>query len=271
MKNILKLTITLATMALTFVACDKTDTPSGDNGSVDNSPLKERTIIYSVSNSESRKTLTTEAEWDAMLERFCDQAANGSEVVFYNMSQPTSLVGNNTKGDIDDSQTLNTTSRDEMKAWMKEMEKEGLTVKVTYDEGTGVWHGEAYATAPSANTSGNIIGTWHFARMVVSHFDENGQLMGSDLYEPEAGGGSMYYIFAEDSTLSLTMNGIGGITATDNSTWSLSDDGMLSSDLLPSGTYWNVNWITANTMILSSTSIGTEEGDMYYQLQFDRE
>ena len=62
-----------------------------------------------------------------------------------------------------------------------------------------------------------------------------------------------------------------GTTATDSSTWTLSDDGILYSVLLPSGANWNVNWITPNTMILSRADLGTEEGDQYYQLQFDRQ
>ena len=266
MNSIIKLTTLLSAMALTFVACEKTDNPAGGNTIV-TPAAKERTIIYAVSNSENRQVLKTEAEWDAMLERFCDQAASGSEVVFYNMDQTTYLHGS-TKGLSKENRTINTTSREEMKAWMKEMEKEGRTVRVSYDEGSGTWHGEAYATAPANNTLGILVDTWHFNCMVVSHVGTDGQLLGSDLYVPDENGGAMYYTFDADGNVTMTMYGIGGVTATDSASWTLSDDGVLCSDLMPNGGCWNVNWATPNTMIISREELGTDEGDLYYQLQF---
>jgi len=266
MNSIIKLTTLLSAMTLTLVACEKTDDPAGGNAIV--TPVaKERTIIYAVSNSENRQALKTEAEWDAMLERFCDQAAAGSEVVFYNMDQTTYLHGS-TKGLSKENRTINTTSREEMKAWMKEMEKEGRTVRVSYDEGSGTWHGEAYATAPANNTLGIIVDTWHFNCMVVSHVGTDGQLLGSDLYVPDENGGAMYYTFDADGNVTMTMYGIGGVTATDSASWTLSDDGVLCSDLMPNGGCWNVNWATPNTMIISREELGTDEDDLYYQLQF---
>ncbi len=266
MNSIIKLTTLLSAMTLTLVACEKTDDPAGGNAIV--TPVaKERTIIYAVSNSENRQALKTEAEWDAMLERFCDQAAAGSEVVFYNMDQTTYLHGS-TKGLSKENRTINTTSREEMKAWMKEMEKEGRTVRVSYDEGSGTWHGEAYATAPANNTLGIIVDTWHFNCMVVSHVGTDGQLLGSDLYVFDENGGAMYYTFDADGNVTMTMYGIGGVTATDSASWTLSDHGVLCSDLMPNGGCWNVNWATPNTMIISREELGTDEGDLYYQLQF---
>lgn len=266
MNSIIKLTTLLSAMTLTLVACEKTDNPAGGNTIV--TPVaKERTIIYAVSNSENRQALKTEAEWDAMLERFCDQAAAGSDVVFYNMDQTTYLHGS-TKGLSKENHTINTTSREEMKAWMKEMEKEGRTVRVSYDEGSGTWHGEAYATAPANNTLGILVDTWHFNCMVVSHVGTDGQLLGSDLYVPDENGGAMYYTFDADGNVTMTMYGVGGTTATDSASWTLSDDGVLCSDLMPNGGCWNVNWATPNTMILSREELGTDEGDLYYQLQF---
>lgn len=262
MKAIYKLTVLLAALAFTFAACEKPDDPINvSNGMI---TTKERDIIYSVGNNESHRTLSTEDEWDAMLEQFCDQALDGNEVTFYNVSQITYLHSN-TK----ENRTINTTDRNEIKAWMKAMEKEGRTVHVTYDDNTGTWHGEAYATAPTYCTSDILIGTWHFSCMVVTHVGTDGNLIGSDLYEPEAGGGTMYYTFADNGTVTMTMHGIDGTTATDSSTWSLSDDGMLCSDVMPNGGCWNVNWATPNTMIISRADMGTMEGDVYYQLQFE--
>ena len=256
---------------LSLSACEKPENLRG-NGNNDNggSESLHKEIIYSVDATESRQTLTTEEEWDALLDRLCDEAQNGNEVTFYNLSQ-TSYI--QSKGSSKENRTISTISRDEIKSWMKEMERQGLTVQVTYDAGTGTWNGVAYASAPpatvsgSGNTSNILIGTWHFNCMVVTRVDLDGELLGSDLYETEEG--AWYYTFTNDGTVTLTMQGMDGTTTTDSSTWTLSDDGMLCSDLLPSGACWNVNWITPNTMILSIANLGTEEGDLYYQLQFD--
>ncbi len=266
MKAIYRLALMLTALAFTFAACEKPDSPiNGGNG---NSVQKERDIIYSVGGNESHSTLTTEDEWDSLLDHFCEQARNGSEVTFYNTSQTTYLLGD-VKGTSKENHSINTTNRDEMKTWMKAMEKEGLTVKVTYDNNTGTWHGVAYATAPADNTSGILIGTWHFNCMVATYVDSDGHLLGSDLYEPEAGGGSMYYTFDADGTVTMTMHGMDGTTATDSNSWTLSPDGVLCSDLMPNGGCWNVNWATPSTMIISRAEIGTEDGDIHYQLQFE--
>ena len=265
MKKILRFTVLVAVVTLAFSACKDPINNPGGGGEVNNDP-KERLIVYTVGNSENRQALETEGEWDALLDVLCNQAQNGKTVTFYNMNQTTYLQSKGTRSATAPI-TFSTTDRDAMKAWMREREKEGLTVVVTYDNGT--WNGVAYASAPPANTSADVIGTWHFICSVVSQIDQNGSLVNTDLYEPEDG--SMYYTFYDNGTLMLTFNAMDGTTATENSSWSLNDDGQLSSDLLPSGGSWNVNWITDNTMILSRADFGTEEGNLLYQLQFDRE
>ena len=87
--------------------------------------------------------LETEAEWQELLDRFCDYAEEGSEVTFYNANHKV------TKSATKDATTFSTTDREEMKRWMAQMEDEGLTVTVTFDPNTGTWNGTAYATAPS--------------------------------------------------------------------------------------------------------------------------
>jgi hypothetical protein len=79
----------------------------------------------------------------------------------------------------------------------------------------------------------------------------------------------MYYIFNSDGTILLNVNNADSVVATGNSTWTLSDNGILCSDLLPSGECWNVNWISSNTMILSHSDNDTPDGDLVYQLQFE--
>ena len=156
----------LLAAVLCLAACEK------NNGSND----KQRDITYTVGtpspnwhmpdgNRRPMETVTvhleTEAEWQALLDRFCDYAEDGSEVTFYNGTQAASLRSiadklsasqksqaasprTNTK----DATTFSTTDREAMKRWMAQMEDEGMTVTVTFDSNTGTWNGTAYATAP---------------------------------------------------------------------------------------------------------------------------
>jgi hypothetical protein len=39
--------------------------------------------------------------------------------------------------------------------------------------------------------------------------------------------------------------------------------------MLPNGVNWNVNWISPYSMILSRSDLGTDNGNYFYQLQFD--
>lgn len=271
MKKILRIT-TLLAIVLMAASCEKTELPvtpdnnGGNNGGGGN-PITEttkRVVVYAVGDNESRLTLSSDDEWEALLEQFCHYAETGNTVTFYNIET------HHTKAtESKESPSITTADREELKRWMKAMEKEGRTVRVTYDTEGGTWHGEAYATAPANNTQGVLIGTWRFNCMVVTHVGSDGTVISSDLYTTEENGGSWYYAFSVDGTLTITINGMDGTRATDNGTWSLSDDGVLCSELLPSGACWNVNWITPQTLIMSSADLGTEEGDIYYQIQFE--
>jgi len=271
MKKILRIT-TLLAIVLMAASCEKTELPvtpdnnGGNNGGGGN-PITEttkRVVVYAVGDNESRLTLSSDDEWEALLEQFCHYAETGNTVTFYNIET------HHTKAtESKESPSITTADREELKRWMKAMEKEGRTVRVTYDTEGGTWHGEAYATAPANNTQGVLIGTWRFNCMVVTHVGSDGTVISSDLYTTEENGGSWYYAFSVDGTLTITINGMDGTMATDNGTWSLSDDGVLCSELLPSGACWNVNWITPQTLIMSSADLGTEEGDLYYQIQFE--
>lgn len=271
MKKILRIT-TLLAIVLMAASCEKTELPvtpdnNGGNGGGGGNPITEttkRVVVYAVGDNESRLTLSSDDEWEALLEQFCHYAETGNTVTFYNIET------HHTKAtESKESPSITTADREELKRWMKAMEKEGRTVRVTYDTEGGTWHGEAYATAPANNTQGVLIGTWRFNCMVVTHYDQNGQLLNSDLYAPEENSGTWYYTFADDGTLTVTIQGMDGTIGTDQSSWSLSDDGVLSSDLLPNGIHWNVNWISPYTMIITHADLGTAEGDFYYQLQFE--
>jgi hypothetical protein len=267
MRKILRFNILFATAILALTACERPENNDPNGNEVNNNPIK-RVIVYTIGNHENRQTLETDGEWDTMLDMLCSEAQRGNQVTFYNMNQTTYLQAKGLDG-AKGAKTFSTTSSAEMKAWMRKMEEEGRTVVVTY--GNGTWNGTAYATAPSTTTSSTIIGTWHFSRSVVNHIGPNSLLISSDLYVPEDDGGSMYYTFYDNGTMTLIFNGMDGTTATDNSTWTITGEGNLHCELLPNSGIWNVNWITDNSMIISRSDVGTEEGDILYQLQFDRE
>lgn len=149
MKLVSKLTALLAAIAL-MVACgeENTDTPSP---AADNT---KREIVYAVGADEHRTELKSDTEWDALLDTFCDYAQQGQSVTFYNMStQP--LHAAKEVGTIKDATTFSTSNRAEMKQWMKDMEKQGKTVNVTYDSNNGTWNGTAYANAPHQEEPGS--------------------------------------------------------------------------------------------------------------------
>ena len=134
----------LLAAVLCLAACEK------NNESND----KQRDITYTVGTPSSSwhmadtaaTTVTvhleTEAEWQALLDRFCDWAEEGSTVTFHHANNEAK--GHATK----DATTFSTSDREAMKRWMAQMEDEGLTVTVTFDSNTGTWNGTAYATAP---------------------------------------------------------------------------------------------------------------------------
>ena len=139
MKHTVKLFALLAAV-LCLTACEKNND-------------KQRVITYTVTTVGTQRAasavdktttvhLETEAEWQELLDRFCDYAEEGSEVTFYNANHKAA------KSPTKEAVTYSTTDREEMKRWMAQMEDEGMTVTVTYDPATGTWNGTAYATAP---------------------------------------------------------------------------------------------------------------------------
>ena len=145
MKQIARLATLLAAVML-LGACNK------ENSVVSH----ERDIVYIVTDNGAQAAslrdgtvqtttvhLENEAEWQELLDRFCDYAEDGSEVTFYNANHKV------TKSATKDATTFSTTDREAMKRWMAEMEDAGKTVTVTYNSNTGTWNGTAYATAPS--------------------------------------------------------------------------------------------------------------------------
>ncbi len=137
MKTTIKL-IALLAAVLALAACEK----EGNR--------HERDIIYTVAEQTTTTVhLTTEAEWETLLDQFCDYAEDGSSVTFRNANRTTNSA---TKEAV----TFSTTDREEMKRWMAQMEADGKTVTVTYDSDTHTYHGTAYANVSPSVPAGCI-------------------------------------------------------------------------------------------------------------------
>lgn len=180
----LMLTMGLAGMT----SCEKENSESNN---------QTREIFYTVSEHSALSVfdgttvrLTTEAEFDALLDRFCDYTQSGEQVMFVG-TRPSQMKGNAS----DTPTTISTSDREELKAWMKEMEKAGKTVRVTYDNGT--WNGTAYVNLGQDDTQQAQLytGTLDFVPTPV-------------LEEPPLGGSVWAMHVGNDSTLIITVHGM---------------------------------------------------------------
>ena len=129
---------------LTLAACDK------EKVTVNESAAIERDIFYTVSDNPSLAVLggdgvtthlSSEAEWEALLDQFCEYARSGEQVMFCSTRHSAQAKS----GPSNVPTSITTSDREELKAWMKAMEAAGKTVIVNYDDGTGTWNGMAYA------------------------------------------------------------------------------------------------------------------------------
>lgn len=265
MRTTLRFTTLAFLAALSVAACHRPVTSEEEN-----TEPKERVIVYSVDASEVRQTLENEEEWNTLLDLFCDYAKEGMTVTFYNMSQPHISSGKGTGG-AKSTIRFSTTSSEEMKAWMKEMEQQGRTVSVSYDSGTGRWNGVAYATNPANYTSNLILGSWKLEELVVGKIDSEGHLQDTSHYVYDHTMGSLCYTFFPNDTSMLVTTVADGSSFVEYAPWSLTAEGELHNTLLPNNGLWNVNWITSVTMIISQTASSYGKGNTYYQLQFERQ
>ena len=182
----LMLTMGLAGMT----SCEKENSESNN---------QTREIFYTVSEHSALSVfdgttvrLTTEAEFDALLDRFCDYTQSGEQVMFVG-TRPSQMKGNAS----DTPTTISTSDREELKAWMKEMEKAGKTVQITYNEDNGTWNGRAYANLRQdiSQNPHMYSGTLDFVPTPV-------------LEEPPLGGSVWAMHVGNDSTLIITVHGM---------------------------------------------------------------
>ena len=127
-------------MGLTAIIGLGSCTKSNDDLSVPG--FRERDIIFIVNYGERQRIhISSEAELDSLLNSFCDHlgSGHGNNITFYDADYESP------KGATKETITIVTSDREQLKTWMRKMEKDGKTVNVTYDAVTGVYHGMAYA------------------------------------------------------------------------------------------------------------------------------
>lgn len=133
MKHTFKISAFLA-IVLLLVGCSK-----------EKETNEQYSVTYTVSrhdiaNKSTTVAIKTDKERDELLERLCDFTKEGKFVTLRSSKKCKAV----SKSPI----TFSTTSREEIKRWMSQMEDEGKTVTVTYDQGNGTWSGIAYAIPP---------------------------------------------------------------------------------------------------------------------------
>ncbi|MBR1549580.1 MAG: hypothetical protein IJ634_02990 [Bacteroidales bacterium] len=139
MKHTLKILTLLLAAVVSMTACDPEKNNNGDGDA----------LVYLVAGSAAPASpvtarYSTDAERDALLDRLCDYAEEGKAVTFYGAPASRRQGSARTK----EATTITTTSREELKAWMAQMEDDGRTVTVTYNSATGTWSGRAYTRPP---------------------------------------------------------------------------------------------------------------------------
>lgn len=181
-------------------------------------------VVYTVDDQESHTTVRNNTEWDALINQFCDYAQEGKSVTFYNLSsQPNDIYANKGLASNDNTATtISTTSREEIKAWMRKMEQSGKTVNITYNQQTGVWNGTAYTHIPAIQdttvfptysgviTTATLPGTGHgpmgnISVMALRVNADTTLLIARNNYMIAAGNGFEGYEIGDSATLSGTI------------------------------------------------------------------
>lgn len=254
----------IAATALICTACKKEIvSQSGSTGN-------QRVIVYAIGGDEARITVNNDSEWNALLDTFCHYAQQGDTVKFYNVNNhqftsPKSTVTPKTVS------TFSTTSRERMIEWMKQMEKDGKTVNVTYDDNTHTWNGIAYSTMPMTHNDSDstVCGLWRLTSLTVTELGNGGDyILNITVYVPAENETYLYHFYNNGviTTTSVTANG----TTTANGSWSISDNGEICSDMLvPGNGCWSINWLTNTTMIISMESYPNDGPVVFYQMQFE--
>lgn len=164
---------------------------------------QEYDIFYTVSNNTTTSLLngnstaihlSSESELDTLLDHFCDLSRENGQVMFCS-TQPSQ---SQSKSRISDTpSTITTSDREELKEWMKEMERIGKTVVVTFDEGNNTWNGTAYAHL-----------NHHNAAAAPQSYEGTLCFVNTPAVDSPAPGGTVWALSTDNDTLILTIQGM---------------------------------------------------------------
>lgn len=147
MKRILVALLGLMTMVC-LTACEKNE---GMKPAPTHDTFRARDIIYIVNYGEKQQVhIASDAELDSLIDSFCDHlgSGHGNNITFYDADYA------NPERPSKETVSFTTSDREQLKAWMRQMEDEGKTVNVTYDAVNGIYYGKAYANL-RVPTAGN--------------------------------------------------------------------------------------------------------------------
>ena len=193
MKKILTVIATLLATVLALAACQP-ENVAPDNLDFDIFyTVADNSFMAALTGSGNTVHVTTDSQWDALLDSFCDYALAGEQVTFCRTNNPDGAKSSAPKAPT----TISTSDREELKAWMKEMEKAGRSVNITYDEDTGRWNGRAYANLSHQDEQAEpqtYSGTFRFVPTPA-------------VQEPPLGG-TVWALEVGDDTLIITVHGM---------------------------------------------------------------
>ena len=96
-------------------------------------PSETHDVVYTVDGVRYTASFSSEAEWQAFLDRLFALAEEGRSVSFRNAGSPVSTKENR------EIVTYSTQNKAEAEAWAKAMGLEGYNVTIDYEQTTGIY------------------------------------------------------------------------------------------------------------------------------------
>ena len=132
MKKTIRTVALLAVLSLVAVGCQKESFNDSQTQVV--MPSDTHDVVYTVDGVSYTASFSSEAEWQAFLDRLFALAEEGRSVSFRNAGSPVSTKENR------EIVTYSTRDKIEAEAWADAMEKNGFRVFIDFDEPTGTYN-----------------------------------------------------------------------------------------------------------------------------------
>ena len=131
MKKVFRTVALLAALSMVAVGCQKETFNDPQTQMV--MPSETHDVVYTVDGVSYTASFSSEAEWQAFLDRLFALAEEGRSVSFRNAGSPVSTKENR------EIVTYSTQDKAEALAWADAMRKAGYDVHIVFDENTGIY------------------------------------------------------------------------------------------------------------------------------------